>query len=427
MSDQQNEKQKNMPRWAQELLRQYPGAELPTAENPIPGWLEGAVKKTPFWYIIRSGEPRTAPPYLLIEELHKEPDQWQDILETMPSEVERVSKGIQEQDIQEIIFTGCGSSFFTAMHGELTFPALSGVRSFAMESFELEQYFPDVDEPHTLVVGHSGTGGSIEVRNGAKRARELGCHTLAFVNTEGSPLEEICEDTLIYPLPQGCGPCINVIGARILIQTMLGIAVGKARGWKQDFLLTLEKQLPQIPAVGQTFLNDYEQTLKSLAKKHKDTVSFFTVGSGPHYYSAREGALKMEEESICVNKAHRPGDYHHGILSILDPKHCTIASAAQRPSTNVRIVDCLRASKAAGTPTIAIVFRDDDPLIPFADDVVRFTGGLDEILTPIAVTLFFQMFGYYRGVERGYNPDVLRTDYWPNAKAWLTSFPLGDH
>jgi hypothetical protein len=43
------------------------------------------------------------------------------------------------------------------------------------------------------------------------------------------------------------------------------------------------------------------------------------------------------------------------------------------------------------------------------------------------MTIVFQLLGYYLGVERGYNPDTLRTDHLPNARAWLTSFPLGTH
>jgi glucosamine--fructose-6-phosphate aminotransferase (isomerizing) len=423
MQDQKN----TMPKWAQELYARHPGVEQITKDTPGPAWREEEVRKKPLWYTIRGGKPRTKPPYLLIEELHKEPDQWQEILDTLPEAVEGLAKRIVAKNIQEVIFTGCGSAFFTAIHGELTFPVLSGIRARAIESFELEQYFPEVDASHTLVIAHSGTGGSIEVRNCMKVARGKGCSTVALVNTKATPLEAICEDALVYPTGQGCGPCINVISTRILVQIMLGIAVGKAKGRKTDYLGKLSQQLPLLPQIGSTFLQQQEASVQKLAEKYKETVSFFLVGSGPHYFSAREGALKIEEESICVNKAHHPGDFHHGIISVLDPKHCTIAISAERDSTNARIVDCLRVSKAAGTATIAVVFRDNDPLITFADDVVRFSGGVDEILTPIPVTLFPQMFGYYRGVARGYNPDTLRTDHWPNAKAWLTAFPPGDH
>ncbi len=33
----------------------------------------------------------------------------------------------------------------------------------------------------------------------------------------------------------------------------------------------------------------------------------------------------------------------------------------------------------------------------------------------------------YLGVERGYDPDTLRTDDLDHARAWLTAFPFGSH
>jgi glucosamine 6-phosphate synthetase-like amidotransferase/phosphosugar isomerase protein len=66
-------------------------------------------------------------------------------------------------------------------------------------------------------------------------------------------------------------------------------------------------------------------------------------------------------------------------------------------------------------------------LAAFAGPSIAVSGGLPEIIAPIPMTLVFQLLGYYLGVERGYNPDTLRTDYEPNTRAWLTSFPLGTH
>jgi glucosamine 6-phosphate synthetase-like amidotransferase/phosphosugar isomerase protein len=95
--------------------------------------------------------------------------------------------------------------------------------------------------------------------------------------------------------------------------------------------------------------------------------------------------------------------------------------------TNSRIADCLDVARAAESGTIAVVFDGNDSLAAHAEHVIRLEGGIDELLTPIPLTLVFQLFGYYRGVARGFNPDTLRTDYWPNAKAWITAFPIGTH
>jgi len=416
----------HMPHWAVALMKKYGISEPPPA-GVLPEWLRSEVEKTPLWYIIREAkEIRSAHPYLLVEEARKQPAQWLEILGSLQAAIEAVAAAIVARGTKEIIFTGCGSAFFTAIHGEFVVERLAGIRCRAVESFELFRYFPNVDPAHTVVIAHSGTGGSIETREALQKARDLGCLTVAIVNTPGSPLERLAERSLCYETAQGCGPCISVISTRIVMQTLLGLALGRRLGRDAARIATLLSQMARCASIGETFLRQQEDAVRSLAEHYKHIASFFLVGSGPNYFSAREGTLKIEEESICVGKAYRPGDFHHDAISILGPTNCTIAIAGNE-ATNPRIADCLDVARAAESGTIAVVFDGNDSLASHAEHVIRLENGVDELLTPIPLTLVFQLFGYYRGVTRGYNPDTLRTDHWPNAKAWIRAFPIGTH
>jgi glucosamine--fructose-6-phosphate aminotransferase (isomerizing) len=416
----------SMPRWARILMKEHGATEVP-ASGEVPFWLKAAVEKTPLWYIIREAkEVRHAHPYLLIEELRKEPGQWKEILSTLRPTIAAISDAIVARGIKEIIFTGCGSAFFTALHGEFVVERLAGIRCRAIESFELLHYFPHVIPAECMVIAHSGTGGSIETRDAVEEARRRGCRTLAIVNTPGSPLEKLAEYSVCYETAQGCGPCISVISTRIFMQTLLGLELGRRLGCDAAWIFKLDSQLARCIEIGEAFLRTQEEAVRQFAERHKETASFFLVGTGPNYFSAREGTLKIEEESICVSKAYRPGDFHHDVISILGPTNCTIAIAGNEV-TNPRIADCLDVARAAESGTAAVVFDGNDSLASHAEHVLRLQGGLDELLTPIPLTLVFQMIGYYRGVARGYNPDTLRTDHWPNAKAWITAFPIGTH
>lgn len=415
-----------MPRWAVSLMQKHGISEPPPA-GVVPEWLRAEVEETPLWYIIREAEEvRRAHPYLLIEELRKQPAQWREILNSLRPQIGAVADAIIARGTKEILFTGCGSAFFTAMHGEFTIERLAGIRCRAVESFELRHYFPDVDPAHTAVVAHSGTGGTIETRDALDKARDLGCLTISIVNTPGSLLASIGEHTLCYETAQGCGPCISVVSTRVVMQALLGLELGQRLGHRTSRIATLNSQIERCASIGEAFLRSEEENVRSLAERFKDIPSFFLVGTGPNYFSAREGTLKIEEESICVNKAYRPGDYHHDVISILGPTNCTIAIAGNK-ATNPRIADCLDVARAAESNTIAVVFDGNDSIASHADHVIRLERGVDELLTPIPLTLVFQLFGYYRGVARGFNPDTLRTDHWPNAKAWITAFPIGTH
>jgi len=417
---------KDMPRWAESLMKKHGVSEPPPA-GVVPAWLRDEVDRTPLWYIIREAkEVRRSHPYLLIEELRKQPAQWREILADRGPSIGAVADSIVARDTKEIVFTGCGSAFFTAIHGEFVVERLSGIRCRAVESFELLHHFPDVDPPHTAVVAHSGTGGSIETREALEEARDRGCLTVAIVNTPGSPLEHLAERAVCYETAQGCGPCISVVSTRIVMQTLLGLELGRRMGRGAARIDALYSQIGRCAAIGEAFLSAQEQSVRSLAERYKDTASFFLVGTGPNYFSAREGTLKIEEESICVSKAYRPGDFHHDVISILGPTNCTIAITGNE-ATNPRIADCLDVAHAAESGTIAVVFDGNDSLASHAEQAIRLESGIDELLTPIPLTLVFQLFGYYRGVARGFNPDTLRTDHWPNAKAWITAFPIGKH
>ncbi|MGH2699968.1 MAG: SIS domain-containing protein, partial [Actinomycetota bacterium] len=331
--------------------------------------------------------------------------------------------------ITKVITTGCGSAFFTAIHGETTIPSLAGVDTRAIESFELANYFPSVDPESTLVIGHSGTGGSIETVQAMDAAAAKGCMTLAVTNTEATGVARASGLTLTYVTSQECGPCTSVISTRILMQTMLAAAIGRRRGLSATEFDAVESALQRVPTVGRDFLDTNEDRVHDIARSYKDATSWLLVGSGPNYFSAREGTLKIEEQSILIGKAYRTGDFHHDALSLVAPERAVVAIEAAG-SPNERVEDAVRAANAGSSPTIAVTWTEDDGARRLAKDARHHIGlipELPELIVPIPMTLVFQLLGYYLGVERGFNPDTLRTDTQANTRAWLTAFPFGTH
>lgn len=69
-------------------------------------------------------------------------------------------------------------------------------------------------------------------------------------------------------------------------------------------------------------------------------------------------------------------------------------------------------------------FAGDQGISKLADETIEIPGAVDEWISPLLLTLPFQLLGYYLGLERGGNPDALRSDSLSHAVAWLTAFPL---
>jgi glucosamine--fructose-6-phosphate aminotransferase (isomerizing) len=416
------------PRWANAMMDRHPGEAFPTRSDPIPSWLEAEVQEVPLWYTIRESDGvRTEHPFVLYDEIIRQPDKWDEVLATMGSEIDDVASRIAAAGIEQVIVTGCGSAFFTSIHGEFTIPRIAGLPARAIESFELLQYFPAVDPASTLVIAHSGTGGSIETIEALQSARDRGCLTLAISNTEDSRVVQVAELALVYTTHQACGPCISVVSTRILIATLLAAAIARQSG--HGDVQILSDSLRDVPGVAREFLATQEGLVRELAVEYKDVDSVMVVGSGANYFSAREGTLKVEEQAVLVGKAYRTGDFHHCALAIVGPGRLVIGIEIAGDA-NQRMEDALMAANEAGSPTIAVTWTGSegaDALARIADHEIRLSGCLPELLVPIAMTPVFQLLGYYLGVQRDFNPDTLRSDHLPNARAWLTAFPLGTH
>lgn len=419
-----------LPRWATRLRERHPGSTLPSREDPIPDWLAEETARMPLWYTIREAqETRDRHPFLLHNEIHRQPDQWEEIVGSCWPRVEELADNLVGRGIRHVIFTGCESAFFTAIHGASTVPHLCGLRAEAIESFELANYFPVVDPATTLVVGHSGTGGSIETVQAMQAAARQGCTTLAITNTEGSAVVRASDLSLTYVTSQECGPCTSVVSTRILLQTMLAAAIGERNGQAAVAPETIRKALEGVADVGRDFLDREEDAVRQLARDYRDASSWLLVGSGPNYFSAREGTLKIEEQAILVGKGYRTGDFHHDALSLVAPERVVVAIEAAG-AANERVVDAVHAANEGLSPTVAVTWSNDQgaaELGEAAQQRLHLTTELPELVVPIPMTLVFQLLGYYLGVERGFNPDTLRTDHEPNTRAWLTSFPLGTH
>lgn len=416
-----------LPRWAQRLKDAHPEGEMPTRANPIPAWLATETARTPLWYIIReAAQTRSEHPFVLYAEIKRQPDQWVEIAETYWPAIEKIAATVAERGIEQIITTGCGSALFTAMHGELVMPRCSGLPVTAVESYELVHYFPNVDPATTLVIGHSGTGGSIETVQAMTEASRRGCLTLAMTNTEDTPVGRASELELTYVTRQACGPCISVVSTRILLATMLAVAI-KDRARRGDD--EVRAALGDVATGGCDFLEREEAAVRELARTHREATSWLIVGSGPHYFSAREGTLKIEEQANLIGKALRAGDFHHDSLSVVAAERPVVAIEAAG-AANQRIVDAVRSAHEGRSPTVAVTWTGGpgaDELASVADHQLALRPGLPELVSPIPMTLVFQLLGYYLAVERGRNPDTLMTDHEANTRAWLSSFPLGTH
>lgn len=415
-----------LPKWAQELLDRHPGAKLPTPERPIPEWLEQELRLIPLWSLIRgSSGVRTEHPYFIYEDIHSQPELLEGVLRSK-DQLSRIVYALDAYRVEHVVFAGCGSSFFNSWLGAFVVRQWTDLNAEGIEALEFVHYWRPRPSRTALIL-QSATGGSVEVLEAAERARKEGVPVFGLTNTPDSPLIDLCDEVVVYPTGQRCGPDISVITTRLLMLYLLAFELGKRRRTLDSHQGSeLEHALFSIPALARRFLDEQDSHLSKLAEIHRHQRALLLIGGGPNWFSAREGALKIEEESCMLCKAYRPGEYVHDAIALLDQDLTTIPIAPPGKSYP-RLYDCARTAKAARSPVIGVVAEGDERIARVSDAIIPLPSSLPEMLWPILTTILFQLLGYYLGIQRGYNPDTLRTEDLDHARAWLTAFPLGTH
>ncbi len=368
---------------------------------------------------------RSAHPYFIYEDIHRQPELLEGVLRSK-DQLSRIVSALETHQVEHLVFAGCGSSFFNSWLGAFVFRQWTDLSTEGIEALEFVHYWRPYPRRTALIL-QSATGGSMEVLEAAERARREGIPVFGLTNTPDSPLVDLCDEAVAYPTGQRCGPDISVITTRLLMLYLLALELGKRRGTLDGpHGSELERALFSIPDLARRFLDEQDAYLSELAGTLQHQRALLLIGGGPNWFSAREGALKVEEESCMLCKAYRPGEYVHDAIALLDRDVTTIPIAPPGKSYP-RLYDCARTAKAARSPVVGVVAEGDEQISRVSDALILLPSSLPEVLWPILTTILFQLLGYYLGVRRGYNPDTLRTDDLDHARAWLTAFPLGMH
>ena len=417
---------RRLPAWARELLERNPDAAPPTPDDPVPAWLEAELARVPLWARIRhTGEIRQRHPFLLIEDARAQPELMRQVIELRP-ELAALAQRLIDQGIRHVVFTGCGSAFHGAQFGSFLFRQWTGWTTESHDSLEFTHHWTQGHEPTALIL-QSATGASAETLDAARHAADLGVQTLAITNTEDSALQLLCDDNICFPTEQRCGPDVSVLTTRMMLLYLLGLEIGLATGAIDAHDASeLGDAIAHLPDAAAQFLQEEDLNVSQIANALEDQQALFLVGGGPNWFSALEGALKVEEASSLLCKAYRPAEYAHNAIPVLSE---TIASVVIAPygKSYQRLHDVVRTAQAARSPSLALVVEGDDTIAPDATFVIAVPGPVGELLMPPLAVIAFQLLGYYLGAQRGYNPDSLRTDDLDHARAWLTAFPFGSH
>lgn len=328
-----------------------------------------------------------------------------------------------DPETESVIFTGCGTSHFSAMVADQVVRRLAGRRSDAVQAFELANCERLADES-TTVVGISHSGVTKTTVDALTQAKGRGAFTLALTHFGESPITRVAHRSMVA----GNSPDRSRCHTKCFVDHVVG-ALSLFKGFSQkegsgSGLQALATELKKLPQLYSDLLATSEDFGKRLAEKFLRAKSFIVAGCGPGYPLAQEIALKLRESSFIPADGYELEQLLHGPWVSLGrdtPVILLVDRAGER-----RCVDFISAASEIGIPTAAIVEAGASVVVSQTEDtqlLPEIGAGLSSLLGVMPAYFFT----YYSSVLRGNNPDMIRYDnpaYW---RARQHIFPPGTH
>lgn len=330
-----------------------------------------------------------------LEEIQSQPRVWPAVLTAVRERRDEIMRLFAEPEpVEEVLFLGCGSSYYLSLSAAHSFVKLLRLPARAVPSSEVVFYPEAVFPRHgrTLVVGVSRSGETTETVVALERAAARpGVRVLSVSCRPDSGLAGLSGLHLALPASDETSVVMTRSFTSMLL-ALVAVAV-TAAGDEARF-----RALGSLPDAAAAVLAEAGPVAEELGRDgtlHR----YVFLGSGPLYGIASEGMLKVKEMALTDSEAYHSLEYRHGPKSIADASTLVVSlvSGAARDE-ETRLAEELSLQGAR-----ILTIGGEAPRGGRA--VSLHAEGLDEWLRAPLTVIPLQLLAYYRAVSRGLDPD----------------------
>ncbi|MFY1588745.1 SIS domain-containing protein [Micromonospora sp. WMMD734] len=311
--------------------------------------------------------------------------------------IARVAAAVAERRPRHVVFTARGTSDHAALYGAYLTEIRLGLPAGLASPSAVTVYGARPDLSDALVVGVSQSGGSPDLTEVLRTAREAGALTLAVTNAPNSPLARTAELGIdIAAGHERAVAATKTYTAELLALLLLveGVRAG-------DGVLPADQRaaLERLPELAERTLAD--DTPTRLAPRYRFAGQLVTTGRGYAYPTAREAALKLMETSYLPALAFSGADLLHGPLAMTDPDVPVLAVVGSGPG-----------GRSMGEVLPRLGERRADVVVVGSAEVEGVTRlavpEVDERYAPLLDILPLQRLALALALARGEDPDAPR-------------------
>jgi len=329
--------------------------------------------------------PKTA----TYQEIITQTEAWNGALQAVSDGKEDIKEIWKPNDITDVIFTGCGSTYYLSLAAAALFQQMTGHLARAIPGGELFMY-PDAAYSRdccTLLVAVSRSGTTTETITAVKRFREKQRGPVIVITNYGNtPLATLGDLVIVIPEGQEQSVAQTRSFASMYIASTALAAVIAGR---EDLL----EAMYELPGYGVSLIHTYESLAREIGQ-NMDLDRYYFLGSGSRYGLACEANLKMKEMTLTHSEPFHFLEFRHGPMSMVKDTAIVIGLLSQVKRNYEQAV--LEEMAQLGAKVLSLGESEMD---------VSFGSNLPESIRNVLYLPVLQLMAYYRAIEKGLNPD----------------------
>ena len=233
----------------------------------------------------------------------------------------RVKKTISDNKIEQIIFTGMGSSYFTSYAASCLFNELK-IHSFVINASELLHYNLSLFEKETLLVCSSQSGESFEIQEITKKLPAR-VHCVGIINEETSTLALNAAVALLCKAGKEDMTSTKTYVATSLVSFILGWNL--SGNWNNEKKNMINRLVNNFKSA----LTSYELWVDDILAFLGDIQTLQIIARGPAFSTASQSALMFKEATRIPASSILGGEFRHGPMEMVSKGFKAILFAAK--------------------------------------------------------------------------------------------------
>ncbi|MBO4355603.1 MAG: SIS domain-containing protein [Clostridia bacterium] len=308
-----------------------------------------------------------------------------------------IASEVRKRGIDRVVFAGRGTSDHAGIYGQYLFQIICSMSAGLAASSVTTLYGAENCYRGCLVIALSQSGRAADGIAVVKAAKKCGSVTVSVTNDSDSPLASETD----YCLVLNAGKEYSVAATKTFSSELSVIYLLAQRiAGNND-----KGALMPVADTVESMISSLQKPIKDLASRYADSKGGFILSRGVLYPIALEFALKIQETSYLRMKGSAVSDFYHGPVAMVSPDTDVIV-LVPKGKTEKAVLEMADYLIALGNDPLIIT--DDPAICDKYHNVFVVPGADDELLTPVIMASFVQLFALFLCESRGGDPDSPR-------------------